>query len=292
MTPAADGGNVFVGTLDRHVYALASTDGRQVWKSSQLPGFALEKYWPVVTQGEILLFADASTYVDNLGIQPGFPFALFTTSSNYSWLTTFGPTIAAGNAIQVADFVNAQNTVMANYAANPSAYVTALLVLDEATGQELIHVPNFDAQQHNGAPPPPCVDPSGLIVMPVMFVNSGWGRLNLSTQRYVDVLYDGTNWNGTPWTAGNPPAGFGNHDENLAVSCSQNYVFGMHYQEQNANYTGAFSLTSRLWTEFRAGWTNGQMVDNTQSGGANPATISNGIVYHISYHELIARSTQ
>lgn len=292
MTPAADGGNLFVGTFDLHVYSLSGANGSQNWKAGPLPGLALEKYWPVVTQGEILLFADASTYIGNLGIPPSFPFTQFGSSSDYSWLNTYGPTIASGQATQVSDFVNAQNAVMANYASYPSAYVTALHVLDESTGLERIHVPNFDGQQHNGAPPPPCVDSSGLIVMPVMFVNSGWGRLSLSAQRYVDVLYDGTNYNGSPWTPGNTPAGFGNHDENLAVSCSQNAVLGMHYQEQNANYTGMFSLTARRWIAFSRGWTNGQMMDNTQSGGANPATISNGMIFHISYHELVARSAQ
>jgi len=292
MTPAADEGNLFVGTLDRYVYALSGVDGHQIWKSAQLPGLALEKYYPVVTGGEVLVYPDPATYLDNLGIQPGFPFSWFASSSDYSWLTTNGPAIAAGNAASVSDFVNAQNTVMANFAANPANFATALHVLDETTGQETVHVPNFNVQQHNGASPPPCVDSSGLIVLPVMFIQSGWGRLNLATQRYMDILYDGTNWDGTPWTAGNSPAGFGNEDENMTVTCSQNYVFGMHYQEQNANYTGAFNLITRRWTAFSKGWTNGQMADNTQSGGADPATISNGMIYHISYHELIARRSQ
>jgi hypothetical protein len=66
----------------------------------------------------------------------------------------------------------------------------------------------------------------------------------------------------------------------------------MHTMEDNANYTGAFNLDTRRWTHIGTGWTNGQMSSNTQGGGGNPASISNGIVYHISYHELVARSTQ
>lgn len=291
MTAAYDQGKVFVGAMDMHVYALDSTTGALVWKSNKIDGMAFKEYWPVVTQGKVIVIGDGAYQTDNEGIAPGFPFTWFSSSSNYSWLSTYGPTIAAGNATQVPDFMNAQATAIANYQANPSQYHTVINVLDENSGQTAFVVPNFDTEAHNGAKPPPCVDSSGDLVVPVMFIQSGWGRLDLATQRFIDVLYDGTNYSGQPLQPNQPPAGFGNSDENLDVTCTANLILSMHIEEMSANYTGAFDLDTRKWIPIAKGWTNGQMFNNTQSGGANPATVSNGMIYHISVHELIARTT-
>jgi hypothetical protein len=138
----------------------------------------------------------------------------------------------------------------------------------------------------NGATTPPCVDRDGYLVVPAPKPNadygSGWGRLSLSSQQIVDTLVD----------AGDPNAGFGNGDENLNPTCAYNMILSMHTEEYNANYTGAFDQASRRWIRIGPGWTNQEMSTNTQGGGGNPASISNGMFYHISYHELIARSTQ
>ena len=40
------------------------------------------------------------------------------------------------------------------------------------------------------------------------------------------------------------------------------------------------------------GTTNRQMGNDTQGGGGNPASVANGLIYHISWHELIVRKTQ
>jgi hypothetical protein len=74
-------------------------------------------------------------------------------------------------------------------------------------------------------------------------------------------------------------------------TCTANLVLVFHTQEENANYTGAFNLNTRQWTHIPAGETNRQMSNNTQGGGGNPASVANGWVYHISFYELIARSS-
>ena len=96
----------------------------------------------------------------------------------------------------------------------------------------------------------------------------------------VELLDDGTG------------AGFGNEDENMNLTCSGNLILAMHTEEDNAQYTGAFNLDNHTWIPINAGHTNRQMSTNTQGGGGNPASISNGMIYHITWYELVARTTQ
>jgi outer membrane protein assembly factor BamB len=297
MTAAYDNQKVFFGTMDMYVYALNTSNGSLAWKSNKISGMAFKDYWPVVYKGYVIVIP--LPRMQNDGIKPGFPFGWYTGATipgggmtDYQWLSKNGPTIAGGHATQVADFMNAQNTVINNYQANPQNFTPMINILAENTGQSAFAIPHFDVQAHNGAKPPPCVDRDGKIVIPVMFVKSGWGRIDLTTRRYVDVLFDNTNYNGGPIKTGDYPAGFGNGDENMTVSCTGSMILNFHYQEGNANYTGIFNLNTRTWTHIPQGWRNGQMFNNTQSGGGNPPTVSTGVIYHISFNELIARTTQ
>ena len=136
----------------------------------------------------------------------------------------------------------------------------------------------------NGTTTPPCVDRDGYLVVPAPKPGSwesGWGRVNADTGALFDNLIDNAN----------PSAGFGNNDENLIPSCTQNLILSFHTEEQNANYTGAFELSTRKWFPIGKGWRNGQFSTNTQGGGGNPASISNGMIFHVSFHELVARTT-
>ncbi len=290
QTAAYDNQRVFFGAMDMYVYALNTTNGSLAWKSNKISGMAFKDYWPVVYKGYVIVIPMSKIQLD--GIAPGFPFGWYDSATDYQWLATNGPTIAAGKATQVAAFMNAQNAVMNNYQANPQNFTPMIDILGENTGQTAFVIPHFDTQAHNGAKPPPCVDRDGKIVIPVRFVRSGWGRVDLTTRRYVDVLFDNTNYSGGQVKNGDTPRGFGNEDENMTVSCTGNMILSFHYQEGNANYTGIFNLNTRKWTSIARGWQNGQMFNNTQSGGGNPPTVSNGMIYHISFHELIARTTQ
>jgi hypothetical protein len=188
--------------------------------------------------------------------------------------------------------MQAQDEVMADFNAHPKDYTKTLFILDEAAGKEAFAVPHFSVQTMNGATTPPCVDRDGKLIIPVMFVRSGWGRLDLASRRITDILFDNKNLDGNPLKENETPAGMGNRDENLNVTCTGNAILAMHTMEGNANYTGAFDLDARRWIKINSGYTNLEMSTNTQGGGGNPASISYGVIFHISFHELIARVTE
>jgi hypothetical protein len=292
QTAAWDNGRVFFGAMDMRVYALNSDSGSLTWRSDKIYGMAFKDYWPVVTQGVVVVRPIARD-LDTSFPHVGFPFTVLWSSGdpNWSWIMQYGPMVAAGKLAELADAMSAQDAAMANYAAKPSDYVKSLVILNEVTGQESFVVPHWASQTMNGATAPSCVDREGKLVVPTEFVRSGWGRLDLASQRIVDILYDHTDRDGTPLTVNSYPAGMGNPDENMNVTCAQNAILAMHTEEYNANYTGVFNLDTRRWTLIAPGETSWQMSSNTQGGGGNPASIADGMVYHISYHELIARST-
>ncbi|MDD2823347.1 MAG: PQQ-binding-like beta-propeller repeat protein [Candidatus Daviesbacteria bacterium] len=288
----------FLGGMNMYVYAINTADGTLSWRSKnaqgadmKIPGVSFKEYWPVVTQGKVVIIPQAKRA--NAGINPGYPLNEFwdAASPQASWYITNGPTIAAGNLTQVPLAMSVQDTVMQDYQNNPGKYTDKIIyLLDETTGRETTAVPNWNAQSLSGAQSAPCVDKDGYLVIPVSFLMSGWGRLDLGRQRLVDVLFDNYGRNGQPFSLSNfnNPAGFGNADENLNPTCAGNTIFSFHVQEGNANYTGAFDLTNRRWTEIGAGFRNRQMSTQLE-GRSNPASISNGKIYHISTHELIVR---
>ncbi|MCL5735322.1 MAG: PQQ-binding-like beta-propeller repeat protein, partial [Actinobacteria bacterium] len=295
QTAAWDYGRVFFGAMDMRVYALYSSTGSLAWRSGKIHGMAFKDYWSVVTQGLVLVrpVAKEQAWLNTGFPRVGFPFMpLWSTSDPaWNWIMQYGPTVAAGRLTELPDAVSAQDTAMVNYAANPAGYVRNLFILDEVSGQETFVVPHWANQTMNGTTTPSCVDREGKLVVPTYFVRSGWARLDLARRRIVDILYDHRNADGTPLTVGSYPAGTGNLDETLNVTCALNMIIAMHTEEGNANYTGFFNLDIRRWSPIAGGHTSSQMSSNNQGGGGNPASIAGGMVYHVSYHELIARST-
>ena len=292
QTAAWNNGRAFFGALNMHVYAINTADGSLAWQSEKIPGMAFKDYWPVVYAGQVLVRPTPPTAYYP-GIKPTFPFSVwFSSDTHWNWLMQHGPAIAEGRLTDVPDAMDAQDDVMASYQANPDDFIKTLYILDETTGEEAFVVPHWAAQTMNGATTPPCVDRDGRLIIPVFFVRSGWGRLDLAAQRITDILYDHMDASGGPMGPGDYPAGMGNLDENLNVTCTGDLIIALHTLEGNANYTGVFDLDNRMWTRLGRGHTNRQMGPNTQGGGGNPASVSNGTVYHISFHELIARVTQ
>jgi hypothetical protein len=211
----------------------------------------------------------------------------------WQWFIQNGPKIAAGRFTELHDAMAVQDAALAEYARNPGAFRKSLYVLNATTGREDFVVPHWDYQTMNGAPTPPCVDREGKLVVPIPVMFSGWGRLDLNRQRVVDLLYDNTKWGGGPYTTpGELASGMGARDENLNVTCTANLIIGMHMHEANVNYTGAFDMDARKWMMIGTGYRSGQMSNNTQGGGGNPPSIAGDMVYHISTHELVARSTR
>lgn len=286
---------VFFGAMNMYAYAINTADGTLSWRSKdyqgndyKIPGASFKEYWPVVNQGKVIIIPQAKRG----GIIPDFPLVEYWNSSGpqASWYINNAATIAAGNAASIPEFMNVQDAVMQDYQNNPGKYSNKIIyLLDETTGQETTAIPNWNEQSLSGAQTPPCIDRDGNLIIPVAFIQSGWGRLDLKTRRLVDVLFDGYGANGQPFSQSNwNPAGFGNPDENLNPTCTGNLVFSFHVQEGNASYTGAFDLNQRRWTQINAGYRNQQMSTQLE-GRSNPASISNGSIYHISTHELIMR---
>jgi hypothetical protein len=305
---AAADDKVFVGAMDGAVYAVNASSGAQIWKSSRSwrHGFSTA---PVVAESKVMLGGrDGVFYAldmndghvvwqypvgapilqtaawDNgrvfFGAMDMYFYALNTTDGSFAWkqktnamaFKDYWPVVTGGKVLV---------RPMAMQGEQKNFYA-----FDEGTGNQTINLPQFDGQTMNGATTPPCVDRDGYLVVPAPAPNtaygSGWGRLSLSNPTIVESLVD----------ANSPNAGFGNEDETLNATCANNMILSMHTEESNANYTGAFDLNSWRWIHIGPGWTNEGMSTNTQGGGGNPASISNGMVYHISYHELIARATQ
>lgn len=300
QTAAYNNGKVFVGAMDLRTYALDATTGSLIWKSFPMFGLALKDFYPVVYQGIVFnrpvgMFRSYNGRAHS--ISPPYPFsAWFSSDADYAWLTTNGPAIAAGNLTQVTDAMNAQTTVINDYLAHPQNYVKNLYTYSENNGQEVLTGPDWVAQSHSGTVGPPCIDRDGKPIVPLFLARSGWGRLDIASQRITDILFDNRNaYDGGPIvnTGGynaSVPAGMGNPDENLQVTCVGNMVIALHWMEGNANYTGFFNQDTRRWTPLGWGF-NGQMSSNTQGGIGNPASVANSVIYHISLHELIARST-
>jgi outer membrane protein assembly factor BamB len=292
QTAAYDTNRVYFGATDLSLYALNSSDGSLSWQSPEMTGFALKDFWPVINQGIVYVrpIGRRTNNYDMPGVYPlNFPFSWFGSASDYAWLTTNGPTIAAGNLTSIPDVMNPQTTLINSYIANPSNFTKNLYTYNSVNGQDVLTGPDWPFQSHSGTPGSSCINRDHKLIVPVMLARSGWGVLDPTAQRIVDILFDNTGkWGGT---ITDTPAGMGNGDENLQVTCTQNFVLSFHWMEANANYTGAFNLDTRHWTMIVPGYTNRQMSSNTQGGIGNPASVANGRIFHISWHELIARTT-
>ena len=256
MSSAYNNGKVFVGAMDMRCYALDSTTGNILWTSDPLWGSTFKDYWPLCYQGKVILRprrAERRASITSLPFYHG-PFP--------------------------QSELDRQDTYITHHNDNP--HEKDMFVLDENTGAESIVVVQFSRPVMAGAVGPPCVDGDGKLIVhaKVDGWRGGWGRLDLSTGKIVEVLYDGSTLEGT-----------GNEDETLLMSAAGRSVFIMHVQEANAQFTGTWHLDRRDWT--RIGSYNadgGYFYSNTQGGGTCPASISNGMIYHTTENTLNART--
>ncbi len=302
-------GLLVFGAMDMRVYALDGGDGSLVWRSDRLYGQAFKDYWPVIHNGRVIVRSFIAypkpriaartrwywpdnfplTWVDPNPLREWYPNeADWKLASEHGrWLREHSDAIARGELPEL--IIEAQKRLVAHYCAHPED--KDMFVLDINTGREAQVVPHWCAQTMNGATCPPCVDREGLLVVPIMFINSRWGRLDLKRGLVVDILYDGYTYSGQrvpemrPGYA--PIAGGGNTDENVIVSACDGLIFSFHCQESNANYTGVWSMDQRRWYSI-AGMEWGELSHNTQGGGASAPVIANGLLYHMSFHSVRA----
>lgn len=288
QTPAYANGVLYIGGMDLKMYAIRIADKSIVWESARMQGIALNDYWPIITNNQLVIRPTPEEIFYGVS-QVGGP---FTWGTSQAWLDQYATTLAAGNLLDIPAANNAQTTFLANVDANPNSFANNFYVLDISDGSIATRVP-FWNQALNGANPPPCYDGlNDYLVTPVTFIRGTFGRLDLASRKIVDILFDNKDYNGNLLTATAEPAGSGNMDETVLCSVSKNLVFTLHTQEANAYYTGAFDLTNRRWIKMPAGHTDAAMRSNTQGAGGSPASIAGGKIYHLSLNNLIVRSPQ
>jgi hypothetical protein len=262
-------GIVVFGAMDMRVYGLDSATGAVLWQTPPLLGAAFKDYWPVIDEARRMVVVRPWARLPywESGSPPGLNLPL--------------------RGLEVPNYLDdaAQSAMLGAYDAHPAAFAKTLYVLDLGTGAELPPPIHWQvAVTMHGASPPPCIDRDGYLVIPATRPNSlsnswmaGWARVNLSTRKVVDGLLEGTS-----------EKGFGNRDENMCVSASANGIVAMHVQEANAQYTGFYRQTDNTWSRISAGAGTSRLFVNNQGGGANPAAISGGLVYHLAHpHTLV-----
>ena len=283
-TAATDGEKVFFGGEDMRVYALDVRTGRRVWVGPRLWGMSLKDYHPVVHASRVIVRPmtsfEADIYTGRYSKYGSWPNALpggwwpvwkGAPPGRKAFDERYAEAQAERAGRMPPELLKAQEAVIEHFRQHPEDQ--DMFVLDAATGRQALVAPHFRVQSMHGPVTPPVVDPDGLLIVPWVHINHGWARYDLATNRLKELLI--------------PPRPT-NADENLNVSCGGRYVFVLHVQEGNANYTGVYDLTARRWWPVppaRVAW-----YDNLQSGG-NPASVAAGRFFHILFYTLVARTT-
>ncbi len=302
-------GMLFFGGMDMKVYALDGETGDIKWKTDRLYGQAFKDYWPVVAKGKVVVRSFIAypkplitmryrtykpvnfplTWADPFPPREWYPDPnqWKVVDEQAKWLRDHTDEIAAGKMPE--EIMKAQKNVVAYYTEHPEGM--DMFVMDAETGKQEI-VPHWCAQTMNGATSSPCVDRDGMLIAPIMFINSRWSRLDPEKREVVEILYDGYTERGEKVTELKRPgyypmAGGGNTDENMIASAAGDLIFSFHTQESNANYTGVWDMVSRRWSPI-AGMAWGELSSNTQGGGASPPFVADGILYHMSFHSVRA----
>ncbi len=252
---ASDGKKrVFFGAMDMYLYALdVANNGIVLWKS-KVKGMAMKDYWPVVHAGQhkVLIHPIRDTRV---GVKES---DLPACDANPN---------------------------------DPNCKIT-LRIFDELTGAEQPTIPHDNVPLMNDAMTPPCVWDSESVVLSAKDKPDAqggigsWSQVSLVTRSIVRQFIDSSGENG-----------YNNSDEDMAVSCAENSVLAIHMGGSacgGAGYSGVFHITGPTtgnWTCYNVGRASSQMQNNTQGAGTDPASIANGIFYHIAHHGIIAVNT-
>lgn len=271
-TAAYNAGRVYFCDEAMYVHALSAQSGGQLWRSEQLYGQSCRQYHPVVYGGYVMI---RPMMTHRIGIPEGIPpFNRIWDQQAYAdRLAQYAGFLAGGPMPQ--ELIDAQDNVVQYYLDHP--YEQNFFVLRESDGQQAFVPPHFHLMTLPGPPPPPVADGRDGVIVPWPFINFGWARLNLQTQRVDQIIV--------------PPRP-GNETESVNVSVGGNFLYIFHAQEGNAQYTGIFDLNARVFYDFpRVPNRWGQLTDNNNNGN-NSVSIANGYFYHIVFHQVAAWTSQ
>ncbi len=297
QTAAYRDGTVYVGGEDVRLRAFDARDGRQVWMSDSLHGQSLKDYHPVVTGRFVLVRPMLSHpsrryFNSNWGSDPAESLdRVFQATWDKPWLDLLRgepldeeavakhkcaklwaetwPEVKAGRMPQL--LLDAQEVVLDHYREHP--YDQDFFVLNVSDGRQAYVAPHFHCLSLPGPVCPPALTADGNAVIPWIYISHMWARFDLERGRAVEIMCT--------------PRG-GNGDETVNVSVGGRFLYVMHCQEGNAQYTGVFNFEDKTWARLpgppKRWW---QMSDNCQSGN-NAASIADGRFYHIVFHQLAA----
>lgn len=282
-TAAADGGRVFFGGEDVRIYALDASTGKRLWRSEQLWGMSMKDYHPVVHKGRVIVRPmasfEADMYTGRFSKYGGWPDGLpggwwpvwGDSPSGKDFKQRYKEAVEERAGKMPARLLEAQKAVVRHYEEMPEDQ--DMFVLDAETGKTALVPPHLRVQAMHGPVTPPVEDMDGYLVVPWVHINQCWARYDITKNELVEFMI--------------PPRPT-NADENLNVSCGGRYLFILHCEEGNANYTGVYDMKARTWNGI--GGAGVTWYDNLQSG-ANPASIAYGKFFHILFYTLVARAT-
>jgi len=299
QSAAYNNGRVYIGGEDIRVRALRARDGRLLWASERLYGQSFREYPLVVTGGYVLarpMMAHPSReyFNSNWGKNPNkrldYVFqATWTHFDHWSGKAArskrkdvqspfahfYTQTVADVKAGKMPEILmNAQDSVVEHYRKHP--YDQDLFVLKESDGKQAYVAPHFHCSSLPGTTCCPAVAADGTVVIPWIYITHCWARFDLKRQRVVEIML-------TPRC--------NNGDETLNVSVGGRFLCVLHTNEytEAAAYTGVFNFQDKTWSDLprripRRMW---QLTDACESGGA-AASISDGQLYHVVFHQLAA----
>lgn len=287
---ASDNGNtkIFLGGRNGTFYALDTSNGNKLWEyDTGAPILQTAAY----NNGRVF-FGSMNMYIYALNANPtnpSDPNAILAWRSPKVGCMAFKDywPVVTGGKVYVRS-VDCQNT---------GGRYPNYFAFDETTGTGGAMTFQFDGFVMHGGGMPPAVDRDGNLIAPVprpadasgtVQYGSCWGLLNPSTQAVIRILGGVASGNGQ---------GCGNPDENENASNASNMIFGLHVGDASdwatAGSNGYFNRDTNTWVDIPMPDVGVHRPNNNvQGGGGNPASISNGMLYHISLNELIARSTR
>jgi hypothetical protein len=297
-TPAYADATLYVAAGDLHVYAFDAKDGRQRWKSPQVPGAAVREYWLTVSHGAILLTSQLA-----YACHPTQHMIQNAIMDPYNQAHKDDPVLGDHETF----------TPLQEWFTSHPHHKT-LLVLDAETGREKFVAPIITVNGGSCVGPMPAVDPDGwayTVYGNIQLAASGWaffGRYNLKTgvmeplitDRYAPKLQNPRQWHWQP-KAGMAfgrtstwDGGFSVIDQSWGVSLGGDMAFPVRDPGWPGNppFYNYFRISTRKDSYLLDSWHSqqrllGELNLGTVGGGAmhntcSPVAVSDNCLFHKS----------
>lgn len=248
-------GVVYFASDDNYAYAVRTSDGSQVWKSTQLPSDGFHSYWPVIFRN-LVIFSSSISY--RFGGQPG-TVEGFDRFHNMERDGVW-PNPSAGNldlGPPLPDQPWAQGyplypaTKINNYHES-KLWQRVVVALNQNNGNEyFIDTDNDGLPEplpftywgtHSGNRYPPLVGPDNILYSPTIYTRKNTDYWAIPNGRVVGWNPDSPNALKVFSSTESP------HDEPISLSMGGNYIY-RDYQDSHAHFISINSSgpTGRYW---------------------------------------------